>query len=103
VAHEGNTDGNSLSESVGVHQKGEGTRRKDGGSGSGTRRHTGMKMWNSVVYSGGCKPVDISGMQHMCTLVVETEDEDRGRGKFLEGLVKAIKGFGFYSAGKEEF
>lgn len=42
-------------------------------------------------------------MQHMCTLVVETEAEDRGRGKFLEGLVKVIKGFGFYSAGKEEF
>lgn len=37
----------------------------------------------------------------MCTLVIDTEDEDRGRDKFLEGLIKAIKGFEFYSAGKE--
>ena len=62
-----------------------------------------MKMWNSVAYSGGCKAVDISGIQNMYTLVVETEDDERGTGKFLEGLVKAIKGFEFYPAGQEEF
>lgn len=41
-------------------------------------------------------------MQDMCTLVIETEDEDRGRDKFLECLAKAIEGFEFYSAGKED-
>lgn len=55
-----------------------------------------------MAYSHDCKLVGISGMQDMCTLVIETEDEDRGRDKFLEGLAKAIKGFEFYSAGKED-
>lgn len=62
-----------------------------------------MKMLNSMAYSGGHNSADISGMQNLCRQVVETEGEEIGRGEFLEGLIKALKGFELHSAGKEEF
>lgn len=65
VAHGSSTDGNSLSEWVGVHQK-PGIRRRDVSFRSGNSRCKGMNMWNRMAYSGGHNSVDSSGMENLC-------------------------------------